>query len=336
MTGGISDVSERSIAQESETAIAILTESQRVLVVAHRHADLDALGSAKGLTRALPSETAVYLPDGVASAAKPLCSGDEVREAPDTTAYDAVVVVDAPSWERIDPFSQPSHDVSTVLIDHHTTGTIYADADAAVVDTDAGATAELVYAVMTSAEWTIDAETAVRLLAGVLDDTEFLQDARTETIERAVELFKRIGGMESTLASLFEGESPAGERMARVKGVNRANIFAADSWSIATTRIGAHEGAVARALLDVGVDCAFVCSERDGRTRLVARCTDAFAEAESLGETILPELANGLGGDGGGHDTAGVATLPVTIERAETALRETVSERVETELRPIE
>jgi nanoRNase/pAp phosphatase (c-di-AMP/oligoRNAs hydrolase) len=329
-------VSERSLTAEIEAAVSILTEAQRILIVSHRHADLDSLGSAKGLLEALPSETDIYLPDGVASAAKPLLSGEEYHEPPKAAAYDVIVVVDAPSWERVAPLSEPSEDTSTVLIDHHTTGTIETGATAAIVDTDAGATAELVYRLIQTAEWPIDADTALPLLAGVLDDTDFLQEANTETIERAIELFKRADGKESTLASLFERESPSGERTARVKGVNRADILAVDEWTVAVTRIGAHEGAVARALLAVGIDCAFVCSERGETTRLIARCTDAFADTESLGDSILPKLAHRLDGDGGGHDTAGVATLPVGLSRVDAILRETVSNQLDANLRPIE
>lgn len=49
---------------------------------------------------------------------------------------------------------------------------------------------------------------------------------------------------------------------------------------------------------------------------ITVRASEVLAESISLGEFLLPELAREFGGDGGGHDGAGIAALQTDDKEA--------------------
>lgn len=59
-----------------------------LLLVTHRHANRDGLGSAIALAETLDADTEICLPDGARSPAKPLLDGRELLTDPPLAAYD--------------------------------------------------------------------------------------------------------------------------------------------------------------------------------------------------------------------------------------------------------
>lgn len=305
---------------ESDIA-TVLSEADSPVLVTHHHADRDAVGSTLGLAALLDGEPTVCLPGGVAAPARSLLGGRDTVETVDGSAHDLMVVLDAPSTDRIAPV-EPL--VPLVVVDHHPPGDLAERATAELVDEAAGSTAELVLRIAREAGWTLSADAAFPLLVGVLSDTSFLRTAGPAQVEAVVELLSHVGGREAEVASLFDPEPAPGERIARIEATARASFYRAGDVVLAVTRVGGHESAAAHALRDVGVDCALVASEQDDGVRIVGRCTEAFADRVSLGEELLPGLADAYGGSGGGHHTAAAAhlnavpdgDLSATLERA--------------------
>ena len=89
-----------------EEVVSALRSVEQPLLVTHRHADRDSVGSALGLAALLDSSATVYTPDGVAAPAQPLLEDSTTTTNPDLSAHDAMVVLDAPSAERILPQSR--------------------------------------------------------------------------------------------------------------------------------------------------------------------------------------------------------------------------------------
>jgi len=92
---------------ESATAPALVT---------HRRADRDSLGSALGL-RALLRAGTVCTPAGIRKPARELCEVTEtiLNEGTLPDQFDEIVVLDAPSTDRIAPVDPDA----VLLIDHH-------------------------------------------------------------------------------------------------------------------------------------------------------------------------------------------------------------------------
>jgi len=274
--------------------------------ITHRRADRDSLGAALGLHAILETGT-ICTPAGVTNPARallevtdaPICEGTLPDEC------DVAVVLDAPSTDRISPVSPES----VLLIDHHEPADLIDRADASLVDTDAGATAELVTRLATVADWEIPADAALPLLVGLLDDTGFLRDGGPQTPTAAVTLFGNIDKHAQALPELLEQSTNRDERIASATSVLRSRGYRAGDLFVAFSEVGAHEGTAASRLRSAGVDLAIVCSTQGNRIRVTARASDRMTDQLSLGATLLPALADKFGGDGGGHAGAGVANL---------------------------
>jgi nanoRNase/pAp phosphatase (c-di-AMP/oligoRNAs hydrolase) len=303
---------------ESDVADLVGAADAPVLVV-HRHADRDSLGAALGLAQLLDQRATVCVPEAVAAPAQPLLDGRDIVETVDASEHDLMVVLDAPSSDRIrpvDPFEP------LVVIDHHAPGDLSERAIAAVVDEGAGSTAELVHRVAGVAGWDLSTAAAYPLVVGILDDTGILQAAGPAQIRHVVDFLPHVSGREADLVSLFDPSPQPGERTARIKATARASFYSAGDVTLAITRVGGFESAAAHALRDVGIDCALVWSDQAEGVRVVGRCSAAFADRVSLGAELFPALADVHGGSGGGHDTAAGATLKSVPDDGVTATLE--------------
>lgn len=286
--------------------ISALETADDPLLVTHHQADRDSLGAAMGLQALLGCGT-LCTPDGIASPAQSLLTltAQTPVTAPDEAAYDTIVVLDTPSSDRIAPVDPPA----PLLVDHHEPSDLSERAAATMVDTDAGATAELVARLAETADWTLSPDAALPLLVGILDDTGFLAAASPATVTTAVRVIGTLGDRASDLPEFLDRSPSPGERMAKVLGVLRARGYRAGEIVIAVSRVGGHESAAARALRSAGVDLAVVCSQQEDQLRVSTRASTQFAERMNLGALLLPSLAAEFGGDGGGHAGAGVAHL---------------------------
>ena len=184
-------------------------------------------------------------------------------------------------------------------------------ATAALVDTDADATSLLVARLATEADWPLTAAAAFSLLAGIFDDTDSLKTAGPETLRLTGSLLEALGPQAETFIDLLKHSPEHEEQTAETLGILRAAGYRSGEWFVAFSTVGGYESAAAEALRDAGVDLALVFSESSDRYRITARASEAFAEEMSLGETLLPAVAEAFDGDGGGHSDAGGATIAV-------------------------
>jgi nanoRNase/pAp phosphatase (c-di-AMP/oligoRNAs hydrolase) len=318
---------------ESEIADKLATSTETAVIV-HTHADLDAVGSAVAIAETLDSSVTVATPGSVQSVGATLLDDCDaaVESDPDLDTYDLLIVVDAPSRDRIAPLDPTAATPPCVVIDHHDPGDLQTTADLTYIDPLAPATALLVLHVLEAGEWAVSGTAAMALAAGLLDDTGFRAITREDTYGPTVKLLEQAGEARATLEGLWETDTPWSERVATAKGLVRANGYRAGQTLLLMTTVGGEETAVAHALLDGNADIAIVVSARDDHVRVVARASDSFGPDFSLPEDRLEPLAREFGGDGGGHRSAGVAKLETTAENAvETKTVSLVGEALDTQ-----
>lgn len=294
--------------------------------ITHRRADRDSLGAALGL-RALLGAGIICTPSGIKEPARQLqnLASEHIHDGHLPDEYDQAIVLDAPSTERISPID-PDH---VLLIDHHEPDDLASRADVALIDTEAGATAELVARIATSAGWDIPPDAALPLIVGLVDDTDCLKAGGPQTAMIAARLFEAVGDQATALPELLAESVDRDERIASATSVLRSSGYRAGDLFVAFSEVGAHEGTAAERLRSAGVDLAVVSSRQNGEIRVTARGSDQLTDRISLGGTLLPALADEFGGDGGGHAKAGTANL-TTGDAATVA--ETVREIVASEL----
>ena len=294
----------------------LLKESDQTVVITHSHADLDSVGAAVGLAATVDGTVDVAIPTNVKSNAEPLLEHCTVVENPELSAYDLQVVVDAPSTERIAPLDPTGNEIPLIVFDHHEPADLQDHATVSYIDTEAPATSILVSEILQAGDWTLSEPSAMALAAGTLDDTDFHGIVLPEVIDDLLDLLNGAGEYRSQLATLWDTETPWGERMATAKAIVRTRGYKAGETILFVTQVGGEETAAAHTLLEANGDLVVVLSERRDEIRVVVRTSDRLEGAHSVPTDVLQPLVDEFGGDAGGHADAGVAKLETTATDA--------------------
>ncbi len=148
-----------------------INNNQRFLVVAHENPDGDAIGSTLALAlslRDMGKDVVAYNADAVPDVMRFLPQCDVLVDSlPDNSHFDIAFVLDAGDLERT---ALPVRDLcqTVINIDHHP----YSDfGDLCYVDTDACATAVLIYRVLMACQYQPSLAVAKALYLGILSDT---------------------------------------------------------------------------------------------------------------------------------------------------------------------
>ncbi len=144
---------------------------QRFLVCAHASPDGDAIGATLGLMLGLEKlgkQVVAYNADGVPDTFRFLPGADRVlTDLEDQPDFDAVFVLDAGDLSRTgDPVAERAPVL--INIDHHP-GSDFGDI--CYLDTEAAATAVLIYRLLKACDLTLDLDIALPLYTGLLSDT---------------------------------------------------------------------------------------------------------------------------------------------------------------------
>lgn len=151
-----------------------LQKSQTVLVVSHSNPDGDAIGAllATGLAlKAMHKDVCMFNQSPIPAVYRFLPSVKMIcQEADDMETYDTVVVLDCGSIERIGPMAQQAGKARTIVnIDHHITNTRFGHLY--LIDSEACATAAIVYRIIKKMNIHIDCPMAAAIYTGILTDT---------------------------------------------------------------------------------------------------------------------------------------------------------------------
>lgn len=286
-----------------------------VLVATHVNADPDALASSILLSYLLREmgfgDIDLAFPEGPSRLSRRIMDALNVRPSylrkPKRDTYRAAAVVDATNGVQLSIFRKAIERADLLLvIDHHAPpGELVAKASYSLIREEPAATV-LVCQALEGFSVPLSQDLATLALTGILFDSRRFVRATPETL-RAVARLLELGGSYELALSLLEEEVPYAERIAKLKGVLRSHVLNIGGFLVAVSEIGSYEASVARALVSLGADVALVASTRDGECRLSIRASRSFLERTKLfasGDIAL-SVADALGGEGGGHDTAG-------------------------------
>ncbi len=289
----------------------------KVLILCHQNADVDAVASAFALKKLLEKINIENVDIGAAKSVSKHAKKFldklgiyELKINPDLESYDLIILLDTSSKTQVEPLNISKVSDKLVVIDHHTFSQRI-DAKVAVIDEDASSTSELIYEIWKETKINIDKEAATLILAGILADTAFLKYATPRSLEIVKEI-SELGINIDDVKKMLSEEMDLSEKMARLLGVKRAKISRVGNLVVTFSLAKSHEASVAKALIDAGADLAFVFNV-DKKTKICARARIyAYNVGVDLGK-LLVDLAKFFGGEGGGHSTAGGATLDKNI-----------------------
>ena len=173
-----------------------LRGAQRIAALCHENPDADTLGAALAIgliAERLGKEYEVICADQPAPLYSFLPRFDQIVSEP-TGSADVAVICDAATLERIGPIAATHAawlaGTTIVNIDHHTTNPGFGDEN--LVDGTAGATCEIITALLPELGVQADADLATALLAGIIRDTNGFADASTSprTLRQAASLLE--------------------------------------------------------------------------------------------------------------------------------------------------
>ncbi len=282
----------------------LLGRDDRVLVLTHHNADLDAVASALVLKYTFPwLEMGAH--DSISAPGRALLEhlGEKMVIDPDVMDHDLVIVLDSSS-----PLQVSNGDVSGWpkywVIDHHLKsdnwpGEIY-------VDSDRSACVEIALqmAMLTGSELTDDM--ALAGIAGIIADTGKFRFADPEDMDICSFLLNGSSVSMEGVLSVIEGENyfDVSKKLAQLKAVKRVKYHKIGDQVLASSRVSTFEASAARSLLICGADIVFIGSNRKGDLRISARAKPhIIGMGIHLGE-FMSRIGAETGNQGGGHDGA--------------------------------
>ncbi|HUS71100.1 MAG TPA: bifunctional oligoribonuclease/PAP phosphatase NrnA [Anaerolineae bacterium] len=297
-------------------AESLLKRADKAFLIAHTDPDGDTVGSTLALAYALRKmgkECTLACSDPVPDLLFFL-PGVEEFGAPQVTDHDLIVTVDASDPGRLGQTYKDvlGMDLPILNIDHHITNTGFGTVN--LVRSDAAATAEIIFDLLTAWKVEVDQLLATYLLTGIVTDTRSF--STSNTTPRALEVSSELVASGASLIDI-------NERYYRSKGVetlrlwgqmlNRMQLDGHLVWSVNT--------------LEMREDCRADSDDGDGIVNLLASVREAVAAIvfkENEGDQIEVSIRSRPGVDissvavhfgGGGHPQAAGAVVNGTLEQ---------------------
>ncbi len=298
--------------------LRFLSGRKNILILTHKNADMDALGSAILVCEAFPGK--IVCPVGpsrqAAQAAEKM--GVQLFEsvAPGEEKFDATVVVDTGDPGQIEPFALSALPRPIIFFDHHSPREI-PEADC-VISEPLPSCAEVVLNFISP----VTRRARVAALAGIFSDTKNLAMARMPTLRRVMELAIDDDCFAEAKDLVAYGRPEYSQRVATIKAVTGAKFEKLpDETILAWTRAGSFESSVATSLVHMGADVALVATDRKDEVRISARASQRMRDRIHLGDAFQR-----IGG--GGHAGAAIVNLPAgtpedaALQQAATLIKE--------------
>ena len=144
-------------------------------------------------------------------------------------------------------------------------------------------------------------EISLSMVGAILQDTLFLRHANRKTFH-ILSMIADEEIYEKARSAMVGSKKDISEKIARIKGAQRAQILRIDDTLIAITHIGSYESSVASSLVSLGADIALCISEKRDYVRISGRTNMEIDIAN-----IFINVAKQIDGIAGGHKKA--ATL---------------------------
>ena len=287
----------------------------KIALVCHHNADPDAVGSAyamKFLIKCLfPNvESKIIVPMGISIPSKRLLEKLNFHDLHEKLEdyVNMVILIDTCSLVQLGSLGDLIKQSSTplVVIDHHKPlDELSQRSNLMIVDADSSSTAEVVYTIFRELTINMSSKVAFALLTGLIYDSKRFMLASQRTFMAALHLIS-YGADYSEALEILSTDMDMSERIARLKGAQRAKILKVKNWLVAVSHVSSFEASVARALMDLGADVAFVAGSSGREVRVSSRSSSHFYNSTGihLGRDVMEKVGKFIGGGGGGHATA--------------------------------
>lgn len=291
---------------------SIFDKEDYFLILTHKNADVDAVGSVLALKYYLKekNKNVAVGCESLNRQAKILVNNleEKIDYYRYTEEFGNVIILDTSSMKKLGIFENAVKKAeNVVIIDHHEKN-MHAERYL-YYNEPLPSNAEIIYKFFPSK----NEKYFKAILAGIIADTGRFKYANVHTFETVLDILKKGTDFQEVL-SLLKEDTDRSKKIAVLKAFKRMKIYTVKDLIIATTRIGAYESIVARSLLDIGADISFVA----GRERISSRAKHGVIKRGINLAEIMHKIGKLENGDGGGHKAAAGAE---NLENAEKALK---------------
>ncbi|HEY8739563.1 MAG TPA: bifunctional oligoribonuclease/PAP phosphatase NrnA [Candidatus Dormibacteraeota bacterium] len=308
-----------TVKAEAQQIRELIEGAERIVVIAHKDADGDTLGSALAMTEVLVGmgkDVATRVPPPVPHIYAFLPGFDRVNREETGEPPDLVVVMDASNLERLsDTLGPLPAGTPVVNIDHHVSNSRFGSLN--LVVPDASSTAEVTVDLFHELGIEITPSIATNLYAGVLTDTGGFRHENTtfRVLEIAAELVRSGAGAADIAGRIYKSKKLTTMRLQALVmgtiGFDCADrlVYAAVTQDLlrkSGARMDESEGVIDLLNSVEGLELALLFKEIEpGLTKISVR---------SRGAANANDLAAAFGG--GGHDRAAGAEMGMTVKQA--------------------
>jgi phosphoesterase RecJ-like protein len=288
--------------------IAEATSRGAVPVLAGRNGDMDTIGSAIAL--AASNQGLLACGKHVGRLANRLCEelNAPFRKLSDNPAWPSkiggIIIVDAAAESQTGV--KIPEGIPICVIDHHDTCEWEFGPGDLELRGNARSTTQMIFEYLSNhSPSTLTDEVRKLLLAGLITDTGRFRHADESSLRCAADILNGADFEYQEFIEDIQNETiTASDRGAIVKGLTRCQSIEAGKWNLVHTHAGILEGKVASLLVQTGAEVALVSRNRDGETRLTARAPRSSTKSGIHLGKMMQQLAEQMGGEGGGHDGA--------------------------------
>tara|TARA_B110000438_G_scaffold286854_1_gene318524 strand:+ start:2410 stop:3363 length:954 start_codon:yes stop_codon:yes gene_type:complete len=275
---------------------------EKLLLLVHHHADVDAISSAIALNSVLENST-ICASDGISSHGQKIVSvsNSKVMETPPKKWDGTVIALDSPNPEHCGPLPDTNN---IVVIDHHDKIGDWPLGTEIIHLPQKTSTAEIVFEIISELGLKLTNEYATILMCGIYTDTGQFRHANGETFNIASELCN-AGADPQDVINILDSERPLIQKTTFLKAAQRMKWMQEGKWIIANSIANSFESGSARLMIVLGADISLVASEnKKGEMRLSTRASNRIVAKGFNLTTILEEITEINGGSSGGHPGA--------------------------------
>ncbi len=298
-----------------------IKKAESIVILTHENPDGDAVGSSIAMylgLKEIGKTPDIIIPE-FPRAFENLPGIENIKKESDIENYDLAIALDTASIKMLNGYSKYFEDAKTkIVIDHHSSNTMFGDYN--YVDQDSPACAQLLLVLFNYFNIEVSKEIGTAILAGIITDTGgFRYDGVTaETFELVAGLCKKGVKVSKVYQKVFASTSKSKFFLHRI-ALDRLELL--ENEKIAFTYItkndensvgaenGDYDGIVEQGRDIEGVEISIFLRETEKGIKASLRSKDYVN---------VSELCRIFGG--GGHIRAAGCTIPGTIEQVKTQI----------------
>lgn len=290
----------KNLEEEREKFLSFLEKykDSKLVITAHSNFDLDALCSCIAMKSVLPNAV-MACPDKMDAPAKAFAEklGLRLEELGklNKEGFEGLVAVDCATSVLLEEAKE--WDIK-LIVDHHHKSENALSAETLIVDEDAPSTAEMLGELLPE----VSAEVAFALGIAIISDTARFKSARAHTFEVLANMVRLSGKGYPEMLGDAEPELDLENKLTVLEAFKNMRIQMHGGYAVVTSVVPAHESLVSSSLSEFA-DVAFVAKWKDEvkESRVSSR---ARKHVPIMLNEVMKEVAEELGGGGGGHPKA--------------------------------